>query len=657
MWIPNLTSSGLLAGAAALVATSPVLAAENYVLGVCQIARPESGAEINPTTNGDSYLGHYHNGDSRYKGFSFDGEGIKVTVIKRPSHGRVALTDDPLASKFSWYRYTPDADYIGKDRFVMEVERNGVKVRINYLIESVEQNELTAVRGDDGWRMLYCNPESWKISQSDFNPGTQDHAAWLQSAELSSLLANASQSLTGFQDLSGSSVGQTTGEGADAKITLDFSAAGHGWYIDPTPLDNTDDYLPTSNPNIWQAKAGSEAAGKMDMLSVLLHEYGHALGLEHAADSADYMAATLQPGQRRLPSSEELSLMSQLLAQLKASAGLADGSEPTPTLPNPSAPLGAVLIGRLALGRRPEDEALASSSQALFSANPTLQGGSLATLQDWATQGKVVAESVTTGNANSPTGATLAESTTSQTRLNQVFMLKPEDRYLSFTLRNLALDDAEDGPDDAFEAALLNANTGANLLKPLALSHTDALLNLQAGQGGTGSLAELAAQGVSHVTHPDGSRTYLVDLSGIARDADGSVAVNLSFDLIGFGNTPQSMGSHVQVSDVRLLGAVQTVDDSASTAEDTAVAINLIATDVDSTRASLQFAIQTQPQRGSLVHNADGRTGWAMSHSVADGGGTVTIASGRGIATSVSVISVASTGINSRYAQSHTTAH
>ena len=78
-----------------------------------------------------------------------------------------------------------------------------------------------------------------------------------------------------------------------------------------------------------------------------------------------------------------------------------------------------------------------------------------------------------------------------------------------------------------------------------------------------------------------------MDLSGIERDADGSVAVNLSFGLIGFGNTPQSMGSHVQVSDVRLLGAVQTVDGSASTAEDTPVAINLLATNVDSTRASL----------------------------------------------------------------------
>jgi hypothetical protein len=86
MWIPSLQGAGLLAGAtAALVATSPVQAADNYVLGVCRVSRPDSGVEIRPTTSGDSYLARYHNGDPRYKGFSFDGEGLKVTVIKRPS--------------------------------------------------------------------------------------------------------------------------------------------------------------------------------------------------------------------------------------------------------------------------------------------------------------------------------------------------------------------------------------------------------------------------------------------------------------------------------------------------------------------------------------------------------------------------------------------
>jgi len=132
-----------------------------------------------------------------------------------------------------------------------------------------------------------------------------------------------------FNDIPGAAVAQTAGEGANAQITLDPTAAGNGWYIDPTPVDSTDDYLPTSNPNLWQAKAGSAADGKMDMLSVLLHEYGHALGLEHSADARDFMATTLQPGERRMPSAEELALMSQLVAQLKADNSAADSSGAT----------------------------------------------------------------------------------------------------------------------------------------------------------------------------------------------------------------------------------------------------------------------------------------------------------------------------------------
>lgn len=43
----------------------------------------------------------------------------------------------------------------------------------------------------------------------------------------------------------------------------------------------------------------------MDMLSVLPHKYGPALGLEHPDDPADPMAASLQPGQRKLPAAPQ----------------------------------------------------------------------------------------------------------------------------------------------------------------------------------------------------------------------------------------------------------------------------------------------------------------------------------------------------------------
>ena len=136
-----------------------------------------------------------------------------------------------------------------------------------------------------------------------------------------------------------------------------------------------------------------------------------------------------------------------------------------------------------------------------------------------------------------------------------------------------------------------STDTGAALTGPIGLTHTDALLNLQANG------AELAASGVTHVTNQDGSRTYLVDLSGMARNADGSVAVNLSFDLIGFGNTAPTLGSQVTVSDVRLLGQAQTQDDSATSAEDTVAQIVALANDVLAPQSGFTPVVVAAPVR------------------------------------------------------------
>jgi hypothetical protein len=85
-------------------------------------------------------------------------------------------------------------------------------------------------------------------------------------------------------------------------LTLSPNAAGFGWFVDPTPADNAEFTLQTASG--LRAARGSPAAGRMDLLTTVLHEEGHALGLPDLNPSVsmgDVMTESLSPGLRRLP--------------------------------------------------------------------------------------------------------------------------------------------------------------------------------------------------------------------------------------------------------------------------------------------------------------------------------------------------------------------
>jgi hypothetical protein len=88
-------------------------------------------------------------------------------------------------------------------------------------------------------------------------------------------------------------------------IWIDQDAAGYGWFVDPTPAGN-EEFRAVAGGREYVAPPGSAAAGRIDLLTVVVHELGHELGLDDNLDPLDVMDIALAPGERRLPVAAEV---------------------------------------------------------------------------------------------------------------------------------------------------------------------------------------------------------------------------------------------------------------------------------------------------------------------------------------------------------------
>jgi hypothetical protein len=101
-------------------------------------------------------------------------------------------------------------------------------------------------------------------------------------------------------DLAGGLLGETSGK----TILIDQNAAGYGWFVDLTPNNNSE-FANLLGPHALGAGSGSPAANRVDLLTTVMHELGHVLGLEHVGVD-DLMSAALPLGERRTISDVDL---------------------------------------------------------------------------------------------------------------------------------------------------------------------------------------------------------------------------------------------------------------------------------------------------------------------------------------------------------------
>jgi len=153
------------------------------------------------------------------------------------------------------------------------------------------------------------------------------------------------------------------------------------------------------------------------------------------------------------------------------------------------------------------------------------------------------------GGANVSNGlGILGEDSILMTRFSQTFMLTADVKELRFTIIGMDLGLGDKGPSDAFEVALLNANTQISLLGvSVGLTHTDSLLNIQYnGQASFSPDVTLpGAINSGDVLSSTGPIVVAVDLQSITED----IIVTLYFDFLGFA----PFSSVVSIDDIMLI--------------------------------------------------------------------------------------------------------
>ena len=397
-------------------------------------------------------------------------------------------------------------------------------------------------------------------------------------------------------------------------IVLDSTADGVGWYLDATP-DDTSEFTLVGDTYLI-APADSPAFERYDLWTVLMHEVGHLLGwqsgwagfdrylqfngqshilagpdftavltadLSHldpaAAHPHDLMNTTLDPGVRKLPSALDVQIIT-------AARNQAPSARAATSLFFPGAALHGGLLAPPHDGSVNGDFSISDPTNSNFG---------------WTVRGS---SSVTAGQA------LLVENASLFTRFSQTFTVPANATALRFTITSATFAENGPNPTDAFEVALLDANTMVSLVGVAqGLSDTDALLNIQqTGEvffGSDVTVPGLSASGqVASLLFP---LIVTVDLRGVTAGTQAT----LFFYLLGFGPTGSSVTLDDVVFDLNVTNQAPLAgDDSYQVDENATLTVTaltgLLVNDSDIENDSLAAIRLSGPANGTLSLSANG---------------------------------------------------
>jgi large repetitive protein len=408
----------------------------------------------------------------------------------------------------------------------------------------------------------------------------------------------AEATITGFDD---------SGRPNAGTILIDHDANGVGWFIDETPMESSE-FGVSSSENYLLAAAESEASGKYDLLTTVLHELSHLYGfidgyqgyndrlstkngttkfigddftatldgehLDKQAHPYDLLNTHLAPGMRKLPSELDVEILKALATEKSPlnPPKMGDFNPVPPKLGGLGGQLNAKLTSDPLLAIANGDFSIADTTSNTFA---------------WNTRGDSNIE-----NAQ----AVLTEDSPFQSNFSQTFTVPEAAKTIQFKLIETELGASDLAPPDALEVALLDADTQESLTSETGLTETDSLLNIQ--PDGTAHFSEQVRIGGAtsgDVINLDKSRTVTIDISDLTPGTEAT----LYFDLLGFGDVDSRVViDDVRLSDQNLLPPVAT-DDRATTSQGEAKVIDVLANDSDDDGTIVPESVQIRTGLGT----------------------------------------------------------